>query len=208
MKAPCTATAHGSTLAALCMTMALLPWAQSASGKPLEVACDRTTHRVTLHAEAEPIGTVLGALASACGIEVRLDPAVSRPVTAHIESLPLGEALDRVSGRLNLIRQYKDKRLAAVIVLPAGSADMSRALPVVPPAEKARANPEKRVANVEKRAARQAERKEQRIKQLQERTEQRIAAMPQAERKQEQERLERKIERLRAKGEKDEKDAR
>ncbi len=199
MKVPYTCTRRTRTLAALSMTLAMLPWSPPASGKPLEVTCNRKTNHVTLHAQEMPIGSVLGELAEACGFEARLDPAISQPVTAHIDNQSLGEALDRVAGRLNLIRQYKDKRLDAVIVLPAGSSNMSRALPVGPPKDKVRAGPEKRAANAEKRAAHLAVKREERIKQLREREEHRLATLPEAERKKEKERLERRIERLRAK---------
>lgn len=176
------------------LLLTLLPYPGVGADAPPPVSCDRSRDRLSLHADQLPLRTLLGAIATQCGIAIRLDPAADGAISVNVDNLPVEVALERVTGRLNVVRQYRvdngKRLLTALVILPAGVADAGRALPVAAPAPK-----EKRTRSGKEK--RQGKDIEQEIARVTARAEKRIATLPEAEQATARARLERRIENLR-----------
>lgn len=95
--------------------------------RPVVYAASRD--ELSLFIEARPLSAVLMEIMRQSSLEVRFDPSAERTISARFQGLPLDEAITRISGGLNLVRQYrKDEKtgrnlLVSLVVLPVGKDD-------------------------------------------------------------------------------------
>lgn len=111
------------------MPVAAAPGAQDG------IVYGKTEDKITIKVKDQPLAAVLLDIARQTGLAVRLDPAVNKPVTLDITALPLATAIDRLTSRLNTIKQFREVKvggvrknlLIGITVLPEGQVDASRA---------------------------------------------------------------------------------
>lgn len=149
---------------AMLATALLLPLAATAApapagapGKPGAVSVKKPAviyrkegDLLAINASGEKLSVLLAELARQSGLEIRMDPKADRAVTMETRPLPLLQAVDALTARLNTIKQFgarpgaasgkaagKNQKpaqlLIAITVLPQGQSDVSRAAPVLAP---------------------------------------------------------------------------
>lgn len=94
---------------------------------------------LSVNVDGLPLRELLWEVMRQTGLEVRLDPAVDAKATAYFADLSLEEGLQRITGKLNTIKEYKQvgagakarKILVSVVILPPGQTDTKRAVRVM-----------------------------------------------------------------------------
>jgi len=102
----------------LVVLLVVVPLAGRASDREPTVAY--VDDRLTLRADAVPVGDVLAAFAKASGAEIRGNPQPGRTVTADFDRVPLTDGLQRVLGEQNFTLRYGDGGKLRAVVLRGG----------------------------------------------------------------------------------------
>ncbi|MFZ5724412.1 MAG: hypothetical protein ACOY33_12225 [Pseudomonadota bacterium] len=107
----------------------------------VDVVYSKPDDKLSVNAVNAPLLAVLAEVARQTGLEIKADPKADREINQEFSNLPLPDALDRVTAKLNVIKQYgkqgkgKEQRnlLIAIVVLPEGQTDASAALALLNP---------------------------------------------------------------------------
>lgn len=103
------------------------------------VAYDKGKDQLTLEISEQPLADVLAEIGRLSAIDIKFDPAAAGKVSARVQKLPLEQGLQRISGKLNVIKAYRKVKvgktdrnlLVAMTVLPAGQTDVARAVRLI-----------------------------------------------------------------------------
>ncbi len=125
----------GRALFALLLIVALPALAEVQTPAPFKY--DSDSDRLSIDVTEVSLKGLLGVIGRNTGVEMRMDPAAERTVSARIESLPLEEGLKRITRGMSTIAIYDERpdkpgsapMLIGYYVLPEGQYDNSRALP-------------------------------------------------------------------------------
>lgn len=199
------------TLFAVCF------WAMPAVAVPLapakqDMVYDKKSDQLNATLVNAPLLAVLSDMARQSGLEIKADPKVDRLVTDEFKALPLATAVDRLTAKLNVIKQFrkvagKDKGksrsiLVGLVVLPEGQTDASAALSLL--------DADKESAYRASLKARGAAKNQQRSDMMTERWDARVEGMDDAQRARYEKKLKEETERaaaLQAKRDKSEQQA-
>lgn len=102
----------------------------------VDVVYGKPDDQLSINVVNAPLLAVLAEVARQTGLEIRADPKVDREITQEFGNLPLPVAIDRLTAKMNVIKQYgkqgkgKQQRslLIAIVVLPEGQTDASAAM--------------------------------------------------------------------------------
>ena len=163
------------------------PAPASAPGKPGSVSVKKPAviyqkegDLLAINANGEKLSVLLTELARQSGLEIRMDPKADRAVTMETRPLPLLQAVDALTARLNTIKQFgarpaavagktapaangksaaKNQKpaqlLIAITVLPQGQSDASRAAPVLDPGKEIELRAERSLKGSDRYAVRE-----------------------------------------------------
>lgn len=101
------------------------------------VEYESKTNKLSVHAENQPLRTVLTQIAFRTGLEILFDHSIKRNVSVKIQSLPLEKTLARLAKKTNYVFYYKNdpatkkQLLIGMKVLPNGKHDESALQPLV-----------------------------------------------------------------------------
>lgn len=135
---------------------------------------------LAINANGEKLSVLLAELARQSGLEIRMDPKADRAVTMETRPLPLLQAVDALTARLNTIKQFGARPAAvagkaapaangksaatnqkpaqlliAITVLPQGQSDASRAAPVLEPGKEIELRAERALKGSDRYAVRE-----------------------------------------------------
>lgn len=102
-----------------------------------QILYDIKQDRLSIQAQDVPLKAIMSRIAFVSGIEVMIDPAADRNVSANFKNESLEEGIRRVTRGLNAIYQYTDKKsgakslLIGARLLPPGKSDPSALVPVM-----------------------------------------------------------------------------
>ncbi|MBI3772433.1 MAG: hypothetical protein HY272_07020 [Gammaproteobacteria bacterium] len=102
-----------------------------------QIRYDLKQDRLSIQAQDVALKTIMTRIAFVSGIEVMIDPAVDRTVSANFKDESLEEGIRRITRGLNTIYQYSSKKpnskslLIGARLLPSGKSDTSALVPVM-----------------------------------------------------------------------------
>lgn len=111
-------------------------WAATPVQNP-QILYDIKQDQLSIQAQDVPLKTIMSRIALVSGIEVMIDPATDRNVSANFKDESLEEGIRRLTRGLNTIYQYSDRKpdarslLISAQLLPMGKNDRSALVPVM-----------------------------------------------------------------------------